>query len=200
MTAFSFNGNKILTCGGGGALGSEDRQLIARARHLSTQAREPTPHYEHVELGYNFRLSNLLAAVGVAQLSDLDRRVQRRRAIFERYAAALGDLPGVRFMPEAPWARASRWLSVMLIDSDAFGAGPETVRATLEAANIECRPVWKPMHLQPVFRDAFRRRGAVAETLFARGLCLPSSSGMTDAQQDRVIEVIRGIRLRATPA
>ena len=200
MTAFSFNGNKILTCGGGGALGSEDRQLIARARHLATQAREPTPHYEHVELGYNFRLSNLLAAVGVAQISDLDRRVQRRRAIFDRYVAALGDLPGVRFMPEAPWARASRWLSVMLIDPDAFGACPNVVRAALEAANIECRPVWKPMHLQPVFRDAFRRRGTIAETLFARGLCLPSSSGMTDAQQDRVIEVIRGIQLRTHPA
>ncbi|MCC7284367.1 MAG: aminotransferase class I/II-fold pyridoxal phosphate-dependent enzyme [Acetobacteraceae bacterium] len=200
MTAFSFNGNKILTCGGGGALASEDQGLVLRARHLATQAREPAPHYEHLELGYNFRLSNLLAAVGVAQLSDLDRRVARRRQIFDRYAACLGELPGIAFMPEAPWARSSRWLSVMLVDRDRFGAGPETLRTALEAANIESRPVWKPMHRQPVFAGAFRMGGGVADTLFDRGLCLPSSSGLSDAHQDRVIEVIRAVHLRALAA
>ncbi len=194
--AFSFNGNKIITCGGGGALASTDRALIARARHLATQAREPAAHYEHVELGYNFRLSNLLAAVGVAQLSDLDRRVARKRAIFRRYAAALGGLPGVSFMPEAAWAEASRWLSVMLVDQARFGAAPEEIRAELEAANVESRPVWKPMHMQRVFRDAPCAGGLVAESLFARGLCLPSGSGMTDAQQDRVIAVILALHRR----
>lgn len=197
MAAFSFNGNKILTCGGGGALASSDPVLITRARHLATQAREPTPHYEHYELGYNFRLSNLLAAVGVAQLGDLDRRVRRRRAVFDRYVGALNSLPGVRFMPEAPWARASRWLSVIQVDAEAFGTGPDEIRAELDAANIESRPVWKPMHMQRVFRDAHRVGGAVAEALFARGLCLPSGSGMSEAQQDRVIEVIRGVHARS---
>lgn len=189
-TAFSFNGNKIITCGGGGALASTDAGLIARARHLATQAREPVAHYEHLELGYNFRLSNLLAAVGVAQISDLDRRIARKREIFRRYEAALGGLPGIGFMPEAPWAKSTRWLSVMLVDQARFGAAPEEIRAVLEAANIESRPVWKPMHLQRVFRDAPHVGGGVAESLFARGLCLPSGSGMTDAQQDRVIEAI----------
>ena len=197
LTAFSFNGNKIVTCGGGGALASADPALIARARHLSTQAREPAAHYEHRELGYNFRLSNLLAAVGVAQLSDLDRRVQRRRAIHARYVQALGHLPGLSFMPEAPWARATRWLSVMLVDEAAFGAGPDCIRAALDDANIESRPVWKPMHLQRVFAQAPRFGGQVAESLFARGLCLPTGSGMTDDQQDRVIDAIRAVHARA---
>lgn len=200
MAAFSFNGNKILTCGGGGALASNDAALIARARHLATQAREAAPHYEHVELGYNFRLSNILAAVGMAQLGDLDRRIERRRAIFARYEAALGDLPGLGVMPEAPWARSTRWLTVIEVDAARFGAGAEAVRTALEAQRIESRPVWKPMHLQPVFRDARRVGGAVAESLFARGLCLPSGSGMTDAQQDRVIGVIRATHARATRA
>lgn len=196
MTAFSFNGNKILTCGGGGALASSDAALIARARHLATQAREAAAHYEHRELGFNYRLSNLLAAVGLAQLSDLDRRVARRRAIMARYVKGLTDLPGIGFMPEPAWARSTRWLSVMLVDRAAFGAGPEDIRAALEAANIEARPVWKPMHRQPVFADAPRFGGAVADGLFARGLCLPSGSGMSDGQQDRVIEVIRRVGAR----
>jgi dTDP-4-amino-4,6-dideoxygalactose transaminase len=200
LTAFSFNGNKILTCGGGGALASPDAALIERARHLATQAREPAPHYEHVELGYNFRLSNLLAAVGLAQLGDLERRVARRRRIFARYVEGLAPLPGIGFMPEADWARASRWLTVITVDAARFGATPEEIRATLEARNIESRPVWKPMHLQHVFRDAFRVGGRVAESLFARGLCLPSGSGMSDPQQDRVIEAIRTLHARRMAA
>jgi dTDP-4-amino-4,6-dideoxygalactose transaminase len=200
MTAFSFNGNKILTCGGGGALASPDAALIERARHLATQAREPAPHYEHVELGYNFRLSNLLAAVGVAQLGDLDRRVERRRTIFDRYVQGLASLPGIGFMPEAPWARASRWLTVLQVDAEKFGAPAEAIRAMLEAHNIESRPVWKPMHLQHVFRDAYCIGGRVAESLFARGLCLPSGSGMSDSRQDRVVEAIRSLHARRVAA
>lgn len=195
-TAFSFNGNKIITCGGGGALASADAALIARARHLATQAREPVAHYEHVELGYNFRLSNLLAAVGLAQISDLDRRIARKRAIFRRYTEALGNLPGIAFMPEPAWAQATRWLSVMLVDAARFGAGPAEIRAALEAVNVESRPVWKPMHLQRVFREAPCHGGATAERLFACGLCLPSGSGLTDAQQDRVIAAILALHAR----
>lgn len=188
LTVFSFNGNKIVTCGGGGALASADAALIARAKKLACQAREPAAHYEHTELGYNFRLSNLLAAVGVAQMSDLARRVARRRAIFAEYAAAIAGFDGFTMMPEAPWARSSRWLSVMLGPE---GFEPERLRRVLEAADIEGRPLWKPMHLQPVFADAQAIGGKVAENLFARGLCLPSGGGMTDADLARVIAALR---------
>jgi dTDP-4-amino-4,6-dideoxygalactose transaminase len=188
MTVYSFNGNKIVTCGGGGALASANAGLVARARKLATQAREPAPHYEHNELGYNFRLSNLLAAAGVAQMSDLARRVARRRSIFDAYRAVVATLPGFGMMPEAPWARSSRWLSV-LVGPDHFQ--PEALRCAMDAAGIEARPLWKPMHMQPVFRDAERIGGAVAEGLFAHGLCLPSGGGMSHADQDRVIDVLR---------
>lgn len=193
LTVFSFNGNKIVTCGGGGALASADAALIARAKKLACQAREPAAHYEHTELGYNFRLSNLLAAVGVAQMSDLARRVARRRAIFAEYQAAIADFDGFTMMPEAPWARSSRWLSVMLGPEE---FEPERLRRALETANIESRPLWKPMHLQPVFCDARRIGGAVAESLFARGLCLPSGGGMTDLDLIRVITVLRAALAR----
>lgn len=188
LTVFSFNGNKIVTCGGGGALASSDAALIARAKKLASQAREPAAHYEHTELGYNFRLSNLLAAVGVAQMSDLARRVARRRAIFAEYAAAIAGFDGFSMMPEAPWARSSRWLSVMLGPEN---FEPDRLRRALEMADIESRPLWKPMHLQPVFADAQAIGGAVAQKLFARGLCLPSGGGMTDADLARVIAVLR---------
>jgi dTDP-4-amino-4,6-dideoxygalactose transaminase len=188
LTIFSFNGNKIVTCGGGGALASSDPALIARAKKLASQAREPAAHYEHVELGYNFRLSNLLAAVGVAQMSDLARRVSRRRAIFAEYQAAIAEFDGFSMMPEAPWARSSRWLSVLLGPAN---SDPERLRRALEAADIESRPLWKPMHMQPVFSGARRIGGAVAENLFARGLCLPSGGGMTNDGLARVIAVLR---------
>ncbi|WP_243028303.1 DegT/DnrJ/EryC1/StrS family aminotransferase [Thermus albus] len=187
---FSFNGNKIITTSGGGMLVSPEEGWIARARKLATQAREPVPWYEHQEVGYNYRLSNLLAAVGRAQLRSLEERVQARRAIFARYAQALSHLPGLAFQPEAPWGRHTRWLSVMLVDEEAFGLGPEAIRQALEAQGIEARPVWKPLHLQPAFQGAETVGGEVAEDLFRCGLCLPSGSSLTPEDQDRVIEAI----------
>jgi len=190
---FSFNGNKIITTSGGGMLVSHDERLIAHARKLATQAREPFPYYEHAEVGYNYRMSNLLAAVGRAQLRTLEQRVQKRRWIFDQYRLRLQNLPGIQFMPEAPWGQCSRWLSVILIDSNEFGATPETVRLALEAENIEARPVWKPLHSQPVFVGYEVVGGAVAEDLFRRGLCLPSGANMTEADIERVVEVVQRV-------
>ncbi|MCD6298367.1 MAG: aminotransferase class I/II-fold pyridoxal phosphate-dependent enzyme [Deltaproteobacteria bacterium] len=152
MAVFSFNGNKIITTSGGGMLASEDEALIEEARFLSQQARDQAPHYEHSQIGYNYRMSNILAAIGRGQLRVLDERVRRKREIFEYYKQALSDLPGIQFMPEPPWSRSNRWLTVILITPEEFGADRETVRLALEAENIEARPVWKPMHLQPVFQ------------------------------------------------
>ena len=191
LAAFSFNGNKIITAGGGGALAADDPALIAHARSLADQARTPAPHYEHASTGYSFGMSSLLAAVALVQLRKLADRVARRRAIFARYREALEDLPGIAFMPEAPWGRSSRWLTAMLMDRDGCGLDPEGLSCLLAAEGIETRPVFKPLHMQPVFRDAPRVGGAVAEALFARGICLPSGSGMTEAAQDRVIRAIR---------
>ena len=187
---FSFNGNKIITTSGGGMLVSDDRELLVHARKLATQARDPAPHYQHSELGYNYRLSNLLAAVGRAQLEVLPARVRATRRNFDRYCDALGQLPGIDFMPEAPWGRHSRWLTVITVDPAAFGADRERLRQALEAANIEARPVWKPMHLQPLFADCACVGGRVAETIFQTGLCLPSGSNLTAEQRHRVIDVI----------
>jgi dTDP-4-amino-4,6-dideoxygalactose transaminase len=193
MAAYSFNGNKVITTSGGGALTSGHEKLIQRARYLSTHAREPVVHYEHEEVGYNYRLSNILAAIGRAQLSVLADRVARRRQIFQRYVDGLGDLPGISFMPEASYGRHSRWLSVIMIDVAQFGADFETVRQALEGQNIESRPVWKPMHQQPVFSGARTIGGAVADSFYAQGLCLPSGSNMSQSDQDRVIEIVRSV-------
>lgn len=190
-SVFSFNGNKIITTSGGGMLCSDDRELIERARFLSQQARDPAPHYEHSTIGYNYRLSNVLAAIGRGQLRALDDRVRRKREIFAFYREALGELPGFAFLPEAPYGRCTRWLTVLTIDPAAFGADREAVRLALEKENIESRPVWKPMHLQPVFRGCRAVGGAVSEELFARGLCLPSGTAMTDMDLVRVVEAIR---------
>lgn len=191
LGAFSFNGNKIITTSGGGMLVSDDERLIAHARKLATQAREPVPHYEHTEIGYNYRMSNVLAGIGRAQLKVLEERVQARRRIFEYYYRHLSDLPGIEFMPEAPWGRHTRWLTTLTIDPKKFGATREDVRLALEAANIESRPVWKPMHLQPVYAGYETFGGAVAERLFRDGLCLPSSSQLTEEELSRVVQVIR---------
>lgn len=187
--AYSFNGNKIVTSGGGGMLASENGALIARARHLATAARLPAIHYEHAEAGFNYRLGSLAAAVGLAQIGSLDAKVERRRAIFARYKAHLGHVPGLSFAPEAPGCRHTRWLSVIRLDP-ALACMPEALRLALEAANIESRPIWKPMHLQPAFVDATVVGGEVAETLFATGLCLPSGSALTDEDIDRVCDVV----------
>lgn len=189
---YSFNGNKIITTSGGGMLVSEDAELIKQARFLATQARDPAPHYQHSHIGYNYRLSNILAAVGRGQLRVLKDRVNARRAHCEAYRRLLGDLPGLTFMPEADYGRSTRWLICVQIDPAKFGADRETVRLALEADNIEARPVWKPLHLQPVFADCERVGGAVSERLFERGLCLPSGSSMTPAEIERVAGIIRG--------
>jgi dTDP-4-amino-4,6-dideoxygalactose transaminase len=186
----SFNGNKIMTTSGGGALVSNDAALVERARHLASQARQPAPHYEHEEVGYNYRLSNLLAAVGRAQLARLDGFIERRREINQRYRAALERTDGITFLPEAPGRHSTCWLTCVLLDEARLGVRPEQVREHLEAQNIEARPVWKPMHLQPVHQDSRVVGGAVAEDLFHRGLCLPSGSTLSGDAQQRVIAAL----------
>lgn len=189
-SCFSFNGNKIITTGNGGMVASHDAALVERARYLSQQARQPTVHYEHTEIGFNYRLSAVLAAIGIAQLSSLQARVERRRAIFSRYQARLAGIAGVTAMPEAAYGRHTRWLSVFLFDSTVFGSNRETVRMALEQANIESRPVWKPMHLQPVFTGVRCIGGPVSEQLFEQGLCLPSGADMSDDDVDRISDIV----------
>ncbi|PLZ97796.1 pyridoxal phosphate-dependent aminotransferase [Fischerella thermalis CCMEE 5268] len=190
---YSFNGNKIITTSGGGMLVSNEPELVAKARFLATQARDPAPHYQHSEIGYNYRLSNVLAGIGRGQLRVLNERVAARRRNFEIYASALGNLPGIEFMPEADFGRATRWLTCLTIDPEAFGADREQVRLALAAQQIESRPVWKPLHIQPVFAECECFGGAVAEDLFAYGLCLPSGSNLTDKDLDRVIDGIKAV-------
>jgi dTDP-4-amino-4,6-dideoxygalactose transaminase len=191
MGVFSFNGNKIITTSGGGMLVSDNREYIDQARFLSQQARDPAPHYEHSRIGYNYRMSNLLAAVGRAQLERLDEKVAKKRTINQFYRKALGELPGIEFMPEASYGRSNCWLTVILITQKEFGMDREGVRRALEAENIESRPIWKPMHLQPVFKDCRIAGGSVSEDLFARGLCLPSGTQMTEQDLERVTKVIK---------
>jgi pyridoxal phosphate-dependent aminotransferase EpsN len=193
--AFSFNGNKIITTSGGGMLVSSDRSLVERARHLATQAREPAPHYQHSEIGYNYRMSNLLAAVGRGQLRVLRDRVSRKRETFHYYQHALGDLPGISFMPIADYGEPNYWLTCISVDPAPFGATREEIRLALERENIESRPLWKPMHLQPVFKDCRVRGGGVSGEIFDKGLCLPSGSSMTESDLER----IAGIVLRTRP-
>jgi dTDP-4-amino-4,6-dideoxygalactose transaminase len=188
--AFSFNGNKIITTSGGGMLVSHDRTVIERARHLATQARDPAPHYEHSETGFNYRLSNLLAALGRAQLAGLTEKIARRRTIRARYETELGVLPGLTLFREAAYGRSNAWLTCLTIDRSTFGASREDVRVHLESRNIEARPVWKPMHLQPLFRRCRARGGAVSARLFETGLCLPSGSGLSAQEQGAVIAAV----------
>ncbi len=196
--AFSFNGNKIVTTSGGGMLVSSYAADIEAVRHLASQARDPAPYYEHSTLGFNYRLSNVLAAIGRGQLHVLNARVAARRRNFALYAEALASEPGLSLMPEAPYGRASRWLTVIQVDPREFGATAEEVRLNLERSNIESRPVWKPMHLQPLFARARRVGGGVAERLFRHGLCLPSGSALTDEERSRVIEALLATPRRAT--
>lgn len=191
VSAFSFNGNKIITTTGGGMLAAADPDWAQRARHWSTQAREPGPAYHHLEPGYNYRMSNVLAAIGRGQLEVLDERVRQRRAVEARYRRALADLPGFAPMPEAEYGLHTHWLSCFLVDPGPFGATRDDVLRALAAEDIEARPIWKPMHLQPLYAACHRYGGEVAEDLFARGLCLPSSSSLAPDDQQRVIAVIR---------
>jgi dTDP-4-amino-4,6-dideoxygalactose transaminase len=194
LTAFSFNGNKVITTSGGGMLVSANRDWIEHARKLSTQARDFAPHYEHTELGFNYRLSNLLAAVGRAQLAVLPERVAARRRINERYRELLADVDGLSFMPEAPYGRSNCWLTCVVVDPERSGTDRERIRLALEAEDVESRPLWKPMHLQPFFADAPLYGGEVSAALFERGLCLPSGSSLGDDDQRRVVEILLATR------
>jgi dTDP-4-amino-4,6-dideoxygalactose transaminase len=190
----SFNGNKIMTTSGGGMLLSNDHPMIERARFLATQARDQAPHYQHSSIGFNYRLSNVLAAIGRGQLARIEAKVAARRAICASYMEKLGALPGLTFMPEADFgdtrSRANRWLTCILVDPARAGTDRERIRIALEHASIEARPLWKPLHMQPVFSGCRVIGGAVAEALFERGLCLPSGSSLSEADMRRVCEVV----------
>lgn len=191
LGVLSFNGNKIITTSGGGALITRDAVQAAKARFLATQARDPAPHYEHSAIGYNYRLSNISAAIGRAQLSQLSDRVRARREIFRRYSEGLQVHPGISFQPEQPGSLSNRWLTTLLIDPKrSHGVTREDLRLSLEKENIESRPLWKPMHLQPVYRDAPYFGEAVSDQFFDTGLCLPSGSNLSVAEQDRVMATI----------
>jgi pyridoxal phosphate-dependent aminotransferase EpsN len=192
---YSFNGNKIITTSGGGMLLSDDEEALDKALFWATQARDKAPWYQHSEIGYNYRMSNIVAGIGRGQLTVLDDRVKARREVFGRYKEALGDNPGVGFMPEASYGQANRWLTVMTLDSTQTSITPMQVIKALEAENIEARPVWKPMHMQPLFADCMYfthgENESVSDRLFGRGVCLPSGSSLTIEEQQRVIQVVR---------
>lgn len=188
----SFNGNKIITTSGGGMLVSNHVGLIEKARYWATQARDPAPHYQHSEVGFNYRMSNVLAAIGRGQLRVLTDRVNARRRNCAFYEAAFRDLPGVMFMPEAKFGRCTRWLTCLTVDPKIAGLDREKLRLALAEENIEARPVWKPMHMQPIFKDCICFGGAVSERLFVQGLCLPSGSNLTESDLQRVVDVVRG--------
>jgi pyridoxal phosphate-dependent aminotransferase EpsN len=189
--AFSFNGNKIITTTGGGMLVSPNAAWVAKARFWATQARDPGIAYEHSEVGYNYRMSNVLAGIGRGQLEVLDLRVQQRRAIAFRYGDAFAELPGISLMPQAPYGLHTNWLSCFLIEEQKFGCSRDQLIGALDAANVESRPVWKPMHLQPLYAGSERYGGEVAEDLFRRGICLPSSSSLSLEDQLYVINQVR---------
>jgi dTDP-4-amino-4,6-dideoxygalactose transaminase len=188
---FSFNGNKIITTSGGGMLVSDSAELIDHARFLATQARDPFPHYEHSVIGYNYRLSNLLAALGRAQLRGLDSRIERRRTINASYRSALEGLPGIQLMPVAEYGEPNWWLTCILVDPDQFGADREQIRLALESVDVESRPTWKPLHLQPVFADTPVIGGQVCADIFEHGLCLPTGSALSDSELELVVNTIR---------
>lgn len=194
---FSFNGNKIITTSGGGMLVSNDKEALKRARFLATQARDNALHYQHSVVGYNYRLSNILAGVGRAQLEVLDERVKSRRAVFNRYFEALGSVDGIDFMPELDDTYGNRWLTTLTLNPEKINISPYELIAELAKENIEARPVWKPLHLQPLFEGsafyAHSEEYAVSERLFEQGLCLPSGSNMTVEQQERVIAKVKEV-------
>lgn len=182
----SFNGNKIITTSGGGALISDDKVLIEKARFLSTQARDNAPHYQHSHIGYNYRMSNICAGIGRGQMEVLNQRVAQRRANYEFYKQLLGDIDGITFHEEIPNSFSNRWLTCILVDEKKCGVGREDIRLGLLEDNIESRPLWKPMHLQPVFKDAPAVVNGTSEHLFDIGLCLPSGSNLTSEEKERI--------------
>jgi pyridoxal phosphate-dependent aminotransferase EpsN len=191
VAAFSFNGNKIITTTGGGMLVAQERERVEKARFWSTQARDPGIAYEHSEIGFNYRMSNVLAGIGRGQLEVLNLRVEQRRAVAFRYRDAFADLPGILLMPQACYGLHTNWLSCFLVDEERFGCSRNQLIQVLDAGNIESRPVWKPMHLQPLYSPAECYGGNVAEDLFRRGICLPSSSNLSIADQLYVINEVR---------
>ncbi|WP_420490406.1 DegT/DnrJ/EryC1/StrS family aminotransferase [Neobacillus niacini] len=192
---FSFNGNKIITTSGGGMLVSNDQEALQKARFLATQARDAAPHYQHSQIGFNYRLSNILAGIGRAQLEVLDDRIAARRAVFQQYYNELSNLPGFRFMPELADTFSNRWLTALTVNEDEAGISIVDILNALSDENIEARPVWKPLHLQPVFKEtkyySHYEKESVSETLFNNGMCLPSGSNMTDEDIKTVIHHIR---------
>lgn len=194
---YSFNGNKIITTSGGGMLVSDNMEALQKARFWATQARDPARHYQHSEIGYNYRMSNVLAGIGRGQLLVIEDRVKARRDVFARYYAALGDLKGLAFMPEASYGQSNRWLTTLTIDPEELGATPEQIMDALADENIETRPIWKPLHLQPIFQQypyyAHNEGESVSERIFYHGICLPSGSNLTIEEQNRVIKLIRAV-------
>ena len=187
---YSFNGNKIITTSGGGMLVSNNEEKIAKARFWATQARDPARHYQHSELGYNYRMSNVVAGIGRGQLKVLDQRVKRKREIFEFYKMELGDLDGIEMMPVNDWDRPNCWLSCMTLSGK---VRPLDIMEALEAENIESRPIWKPMHMQPVFVGYDFVGEGVSERIFENGVCLPSDTKMSEEELDKVVRIIKGL-------
>lgn len=197
---YSFNGNKIITTSGGGVLISDDEEIIARSRFLATQARDEAPHYQHSVVGYNYRMSNILAGVGIAQLQVLDERVTRRREIFDTYYQELAGIEGVQFMPELNGTKSNRWLTTLTIDQTIIQLNPYEIMDKMNEANIETRALWKPLHMQPLFKENkfYKDKNSLESTaglLFANGLCLPSGSNMAESDQARVIQKFKKIIL-----
>ena len=186
----SFNGNKIITTSGGGMLISDDKEIINKARFLSTQARDDAPHYEHSHIGYNYRMSNVLAGIGRGQLKVLDKRVAQKRKIFDYYKSKLGNLPGIRFQPQPPDTFSNKWLTAITINKNLSGTDRERIRIAFEKDNIDSRPLWKPMHLQPVFKSAPNYTNGVSEKLFKDGLCLPSGTNISESDLERICNII----------
>ena len=196
---YSFNGNKIITTSGGGALVSNDAEALKKARFLATQARDPSIHYQHSEVGYNYRMSNIVAGIGRGQLQVLDKRVKQRRAIFARYYEAFGQVEGISFQPELEDTKSNRWLTALTIDPEVTGVTRTEIIDKLEEENIEARPVWKPMHLQPLFDGVeyypHQEGNSISDKLFDYGICLPSGSNMSVKEQERVIKKIKDMIL-----
>lgn len=188
---YSFNGNKIITTSGGGMIVSDDEVLIEKVKFWATQARDDAVHYEHTEIGFNYRMSNVLAAIGRGQLRVLSDRVAGKRKIFDKYWESLSSLPGVSFMPEPDFANSTHWLTCLTIDPEQAGIGRDVVIQKLQQHNIEARPTWKPMHLQPLFRACDIVGGSVAENLFKYGLCLPSGTKMTESDLEHIVTVVQ---------